>query len=98
MSTQDANLDIYLLDLITNDVSRKTFDKSVDYMPIFDRENNIIFTSHRTGTPNLFKLDRNNSIKQITDLSEGAWSVQLNPRDNYILANTLKKSIVGQGK
>ena len=89
MSTQDANLDIYLLDLVTNDVSRKTFDKSVDYMPIFDRENNIIFTSHRTGTPNLFKLDRNNSIKQITDLSEGAWSVQLNPTDNYILANTL---------
>ena len=89
MSTQEANLDIYLLNLITSDVSRKTFDKSVDYMPIFDSENNIIFTSHRTGTPNLFKLDRNNSVTQITDLSEGVWSVQLNPIDNYILANTL---------
>ena len=89
MSTQEANLDIYLLNLLTNDVSRKTFEESVDYMPIFDSEDNIIFTSHRTGTPNLFKLDKNNSIVQITDLSEGVWSVQLNPRDNYILANTL---------
>lgn len=89
MSSQDANLDIYLLNLITNDVSRKTFDKSVDYMPIFDSEDNIIFTSHRTGTPNLFKLDRNNSVIQMTDLSEGAWSVQLDPIDSYIMANTL---------
>ena len=89
MSNQDANLDIYLLNLITNDVSRKTFDKSVDYMPIFDSEDNIIFTSHRTGTPNLFKLDKNNSVIQMTDLPEGAWSAQLDPIDSYIMANTL---------
>ena len=89
MSTQDGNLDIYLLDLETNDVSRKTFNEAVDYLPIFDDDENIIFTSHRSGTPNLFKLDKNNSIVQCTDLSDGIWGIQLDPKDNFIIANTL---------
>ena len=56
MSNLTGNLDIYILDLITNDVSRKTFNESVDYLPIFDDSNNIIFTSHRTGIPNICLL------------------------------------------
>ncbi len=89
MSNLTGNLDIYILDLITNDVSRKTFHESVDYLPIFDDSNNIIFTSHRTGMPNIFQIDENNSITQLTDSYEGVWSAQLNPKNNYILANTL---------
>jgi len=89
MATEDGNLDVYLLNLETNDVSRKTFDESVDYLPIFDNDKNIIFTSHRTGIPNLFKLDKNNSITQCTDLSEGVWGIQLDPKENLIVANTL---------
>ena len=89
MATEDGNLDVYLLTLETNDVSRKTFDESVDYLPIFDNDENIIFTSHRTGIPNLFKLDKNNSITQCTDLSEGVWGIQLDPKENLIVANTL---------
>ena len=56
---------------------------------IFDNDENIIFTSHRTGIPNLFKLDKNNSITQCTDLSEGVWGIQLDPKENLIVANTL---------
>ena len=84
-----GNLDIYLLNLDTKDVSRKTFNEAVDYLPIFDDDENIIFTSHRTGIPNLFKLDKNNSIVQCTDLSDGIWGIQLDPKDNFIIANTL---------
>ena len=42
MAKQDGNLDIYSLNLITNDLSRKTFDEAVDYLPIFDYDENIV--------------------------------------------------------
>tara|TARA_Y100001970_G_scaffold273445_1_gene371688 strand:- start:2807 stop:5809 length:3003 start_codon:yes stop_codon:yes gene_type:complete len=89
MSRDDGNLNIYTLDLTKNELSKKTNHSSVDYLPIMDNDNNIIFTSHRTGMPNLFKLDENNNIKQCTDLSEGIWGVQQISSDGMILANTL---------
>ena len=89
MSREDGNLNIYTLDLKTDKLSKKTTHNSVDYLPIIDDENNIIFTSHRTGVPNLFKLDDENNIIQCTDLSEGVWGIQQLTSDGMILANTL---------
>ena len=42
---------------------------------------------------NSLKINENNSITQLTDSYEGVWSVQLNPKNNYILANTLNVTI-----
>tara|TARA_Y100000588_G_scaffold66156_1_gene66483 strand:- start:8 stop:2914 length:2907 start_codon:yes stop_codon:yes gene_type:complete len=89
MSGEDGNLNIYTLNLETDELSKKTSHDSVDYLPIIDGKNNIIFTSHRTGIPNLFKLDENNNITQCTDLSEGVWGIQQLTSDGMILANTL---------
>jgi hypothetical protein len=89
MSREDGNLNIYTLNLTTDELSKKTNHNSVDYLPIIDDENNIIFTSHRTGIPNLFKLDQDNNMTQCTDLSEGIWGVQQLTSDGMILANTL---------
>ena len=89
MSREDGNLNIYTLNLTTDELSKKTNHNSVDYLPIIDDKNNIIFTSHRTEIPNLFKLDENNNITQCTDLSEGVWGIQQLTSDETILANTL---------
>ena len=94
MSKEDGNLDIYILNLDTKDLLRKTFDESVDYLPIFVNIDSfygedILFTSHRSGVPNIFKIDRNNAISQCTDVSEGVWGNQFETKENLIIANTL---------
>ena len=94
MSKEDGNLDIYILNLDTRDLLRKTFSESVDYLPIFVNIDSfygedILFTSHRSGVPNIFKIDRNNAISQCTDASEGVWGNQFLSKENLIVANTL---------
>lgn len=71
-----------------------TDDKEVDVLPIWSKDGDeIIFTSFRNSTPNLFKIKFNsedkNSFIQITDVGEAIFGVQNVPNSDDVLAMTL---------
>ncbi len=90
-SGQNRNVDIYNLDLTSGETTRLTDDPAVDTRPVWHPiGDKITYTSHSSGTPNLYTLDLdNNSSTQITDVGEALWSVQWTPGDSTITASTL---------
>ncbi len=58
LSGSNGNLDIYLLDLGTQQLTRLTDDPGIDTEASFDAKGNAIyFTSDRSGSPQVYKLD-----------------------------------------
>jgi TolB protein len=57
LSTRDGNLDIYTLDLTTQQLSRITDDPGIDTEPQWSKDGqSIYFTSDRAGGPQIYKV------------------------------------------
>ena len=56
LSGSNGNLDLYLLDLATQQPQRLTDDPGIDTEASFDPEGNVYFTSDRSGSPQIYKL------------------------------------------
>jgi TolB protein len=57
LSTREGNLDIYILDLTTQVLTRVTDDPGIDTEPQFSKDGqSIYFTSDRAGGPQIYKV------------------------------------------
>jgi TolB protein len=56
LSGSNGNLDVYLLDLATQQLTRLTDDPGIDTEASFDDKGNVYFTSDRSGSPQVYKL------------------------------------------
>jgi TolB protein len=57
LSTRDGNLDIYVLDLATQQLTRITDDPGIDTEPQWSKDGqSIYFTSDRAGGPQIYKV------------------------------------------
>jgi TolB protein len=57
LSGSNGNLDIYLLDLFTQQLTRLTDDQAIDTEAVFAPDgNSIYFTSDRSGNPQVYRL------------------------------------------
>ena len=57
LSGSNGNLDIYLLDLQSQQLQRLTDDQSIDTEPVFAPDGSAVyFTSDRSGSPQVYKL------------------------------------------
>ncbi len=57
LSTRDGNLDIYVLDMATQQLSRITDDPGIDTEPQWSKDGqSIYFTSDRAGGPQIYKV------------------------------------------
>jgi TolB protein len=56
LSGSNGNLDIYLLDLASQQLTRLTDDPGIDTEASFDDKGNVYFTSDRSGSPQVYKL------------------------------------------
>ncbi len=68
-----------------------THDPEEDLFPLWTQNGDqVVFTSYRTGTPNLFRVDLDSlKIVQMTDVAGGIFSRQRVPHSNQVLASTL---------
>lgn len=56
LSGSNGNLDIYLLDLGTQQLTRLTTDASIDTEGVFAPDGSIYFTSDRAGSPQIYRI------------------------------------------
>jgi TolB protein len=57
LSTRDGNLDIYVIDLATDGISRITDDPAIDTEPQWSKDGqSLYFTSDRAGGPQIYKV------------------------------------------
>jgi TolB protein len=56
LSGSNGNLDIYLLDLASQQLTRLTDDPGIDTEASFDDKGNVYFTSDRSGSPQIYRL------------------------------------------
>jgi TolB protein len=56
LSGSNGNLDIYLLDLATQQLTRLTTDASIDTEASFAPDGSVFFTSDRAGSPQIYQL------------------------------------------
>jgi TolB protein len=57
LSTRDGNLDVYVLDLSTDALTRVTDDPAIDTEPQWSRDGqSLYFTSDRAGGPQIYKV------------------------------------------
>jgi len=57
LSTRDGNLDVYVLDLATQGLTRITDDPAIDTEPQWSKDgNSLYFTSDRSGGPQIYKI------------------------------------------
>jgi len=56
LSGSTGNLDIYTLDLNTQELTRLTTDASIDTEAVFAPDGSIFFTSDRAGSPQIYQL------------------------------------------
>ncbi len=78
-SRQNGNLDIYVMDVRTNEHRQLTFDGSKDRWPIWSPNGQwIVFVSDRAGSAGIYRMDANGkNIKQLTrkgSCRRPAWS------------------------
>ncbi|HUQ09455.1 MAG TPA: Tol-Pal system beta propeller repeat protein TolB [Steroidobacteraceae bacterium] len=56
LSGSNGNLDLYLLDLGSQQLTRLTDDPGIDTEASFDDKGNVYFTSDRSGSPQIYRL------------------------------------------
>ncbi len=57
MSTRDGNLDVYVLDLATDGLTRITDDPAIDTEPQWSKDGqSLYFTSDRAGGPQIYQV------------------------------------------
>jgi Tol biopolymer transport system component len=60
-AARTGSVDLQRYDFSTGQVSRRTFNASHDMFPMWSRDGRIFFNSLRTGIPQIFQLDANNT-------------------------------------
>ena len=89
-SREDGNLNIEILDLNSKEIKIISKNPEADYNPIWIDENIIAFTSHKNGTPNIYTIKIDSlQQKQITDIGDAMFTLQLGPKSKNIFALTL---------
>ncbi len=87
----DGNMDIMVLEISTNTISKLTDFPDVDYLPVWHPDGKkITFTSHKGFTPNLHTIDlETKEVVRNTDVGDAVWGVQWAPKGNSILSRSL---------
>lgn len=88
---QEANLDLYLLDLTSEETTRLTTDPAADYDPVWHPGSDFIsYTSHAGSTPNIHTINvSTKETRQISDVGDAIWAAQWSPVDSSLMAMTL---------
>lgn len=84
-------VDIAIMGVDGGSFKKLTHDPEEDMFPVWTRDGQqVVFTSYRTGTPNLFRVDLDSlKIQQMTDVAGGIFSRQRLPHSDELLASTL---------
>jgi TolB protein len=61
LSGSNGNLDVYLLDLATQQLTRLTDDPGIDTEASFAPDGSVYFTSDRSGSPQIYRLTPGNT-------------------------------------
>jgi len=94
MQDTTGAVDLVLLDRQGKFLRKLTDDKAEDLQPVWvDHGKQVVFTSFRNGTPNLYRLavaaDSSDTLIQMTDVAEGIVSLEKIPRHPEVLTTTL---------
>jgi hypothetical protein len=91
MADQEANLDLFILELANGDIRRLTDDPAADYDPVWHPGGDFVsYTSHASSTPNIHTINLSTGAsKQVSDVGDAVWAAQLSPVDSTIMAFTL---------
>jgi len=91
MADQEANLDLFILELASGDIRRLTDDPAADYDPVWHPGGDFVsYTSHASSTPNIHTVNLSTGAsKQVSDVGDAVWAAQLSPVDSTIMAFTL---------
>ena len=91
VSPENGNLDIYILNLTTKELTRLTTNENADIMPVWHPSGTAIsYTSNANGVPNIHTINLSNQKTTVnTDVGDGIWTKQWMPNDSAILAMTL---------
>lgn len=91
MADQDANLDIFILDVASGKVRRITDDPAADYNPVWHPGGDYVsYTSHAGSTPNIHTVNvSTGETKQVSDVGDAVWAAQWSVVDSTIMATTL---------
>ena len=91
MADQEANLDLFILELTSGDVRRVTDDPAADYDPVWHPGGDFVsYTSHASSTPNIHTVNLSTGAsKQVSDVGDAVWAAQWSPVDSTIMAFTL---------
>ena len=91
MADQEANLDLFILELASGDIRRLTDDPAADYDPVWHPGGDFVsYTSHASSTPNIHTINLSTGAsKQVSDVGDAVWTAQLSPVDSTIMAFTL---------
>jgi TolB protein len=77
LSGSNGNLDIYLLDLATQQVQRLTDDQAIDTEAVFAPDGNTIyFTSDRSGNPQVYRLTLGSTERPRRVTFQGAYNAR----------------------
>ena len=77
LSGSNGNLDIYMLDLATHQLTRLTDDQSIDTEGVFAPDGSTIyFTSDRSGNPQIYKLTLGSTERPRRVTFQGAYNAR----------------------
>jgi Tol biopolymer transport system component len=90
---QDENglVDIATMSINGDNYKKLTSDEYEDLMPIWSHDNSeIIFTSYRNSTPNIYRISVNGGeLMQMTDIDGGVYPIQIIPKSKDIMVTVL---------
>jgi hypothetical protein len=91
MADQEANMDLFILELASGDIRRLTDDPAADYDPVWHPGGDFVsYTSHASSTPNIHTVNLSTGAsKQVSDVGDAIWAAQWSPVDSTIMAFTL---------
>lgn len=91
MNPENANMDIYTIDLKSKALTRITENSMADILPVWHPNNkSISYTSNANGVPNIYTINLNTKkITANTDAGDGIWTHQWMPKDSVLLATSL---------
>ncbi|MGH7555279.1 MAG: hypothetical protein ACREMQ_19930, partial [Longimicrobiales bacterium] len=86
--TKGGEYDVVVIDTLGNTEARLTADRAIDGAPAWSRDGRyIVFSSDRTGIPNLYAADMQGTtplIKQVTNVLGGALYPDVSPDGRWI--------------
>jgi hypothetical protein len=88
---ESGDVNIALMNIDGTGFKKITNDPQEDLFPVWTQtDDQVVFTSYRNGTPNLFRVDLDSlKIVQMTDVAGGIFSRQSMPHSNQVLAFTM---------